>query len=189
MIRAFDGSPVDPSQLTELCAEALRAPTAGNCAGVSMVIVPHHRVEDYFSVATDGHWRSNARRAPGLTRAGAVVVVLCNPAQYAARYQEADKRSSGLGDVTAWPVPYWHGDAAMATMALLLLLTEAGLGATFWGVFRHGEAIATLVQAPTDSVVFGSVLVGVAAPQDDPTSKSLLRVTPRRRDRVRLLGD
>jgi hypothetical protein len=58
--------------------------------------------------------------------------------EYVARYAEADKRSSGLDDESNWPIPYWHTDAAMATMALLLLLIEeSGWQAALWGNFRH----------------------------------------------------
>ena len=49
------------------------------------------------------------------------------PQDYLARYGETDKTGSGLDRADGWPVPYWHTDAAMATMALLLLVEESGL--------------------------------------------------------------
>jgi hypothetical protein len=98
-----------------------------------MHIVGHESVSAYFEVATDEEWRNGARRAPGLQRAGAVVLVTSQRSAYLDRYGEDDKSSSGLSDERSWPVPYWHTDAAMATMALLLLLEERGLAATLWG--------------------------------------------------------
>ena len=137
MARSFRGDPVDPLDLEHLCAHALRAPTAGNAAGVRMTVVPTEHVAQYFAVATDAHWRTSSARYPGLSRAGAVVLVTSRPQDYLERYAEADKSPSGLSSKDVWTVPYWHTDAAMATMALLLLLEERRLGAVFWGNFRH----------------------------------------------------
>ena len=61
---------------------------------------------------------------------------------------QADKIASGLHDQSAWPLPYWHTDAAMATMALLLLIEEAGWGATLWGAFRHVDEVLAWAVRP-----------------------------------------
>jgi nitroreductase len=187
MTRSFDGRAVDLTRLDELCAEALRAPTAGNSAGVSMVTVARDDVGGYFAAATDPTWRDASTRAPGLTRAGAVVIVLSEPATYLARYREADKVTSGLGDATRWSVPYWHTDAAMATMALLLLVEQESWAATLWGNFRHEHDVLTWCGAPAEAQLFGTVLVGYPDGHDEP-SASLRRDTPSRRDRVRRFG-
>ena len=141
MVRSFDGTPVDLTWLEERCADALWAPSAGNSAGVRMYTVGSALVERYFEVATDEQWRRSARRAPGLGRAGAVVLVTTRPQDYLERYAGSDKAASGLDDADAWPIPYWHTDAAMATMALLLLLEEGGWQATIWGNFRNDDAV------------------------------------------------
>src|ERR1019366_10562302 len=86
-------------------------------------------------------WRQRTRRSEGLLRAGAVVLVPTLAQDYLARYGEADKVSSGLSERSAWPLPYWHTDAAMATMALLLLLEESDWQATIWGNFRNADAV------------------------------------------------
>ena len=137
MVRSFDGTPVDPQWLGDLCAQALWAPTAGNSAGVRFHTVGPELTGEYFTVATDEEWRTHARRADGLLRAGAVVLITSRRGEYVARYAEADKANSGLDDETNWPIPYWHTDAAMATMALLLLIEESGWQAALWGNFRH----------------------------------------------------
>jgi nitroreductase len=187
MVRSFDGRPVDGAWLTESCAEALRAPTAGNTAGVEMTVATGKLVEAFFTVATDATWRESAPRAEGLMRAGAIVVVSSLPGLYAARYSESDKRDSGLDDVAAWPVPYWHTDAAMATMALLLLVEEAGLDACLWGAFRHEREILDFAECASDARLFASILIGYGDGHDRP-SRSLSRDVPSRLDRVRRLG-
>lgn len=183
MTRSFNESPMDLDWLDELCARALWAPTAGNTAGVRMYTIGTSDVPAYFAVATDERWRAHARRAAGLARASAVVLVTSRPQDYLARYGEADKSASGLERRDAWPVPYWHTDAAMATMSLLLLLEEAGWQAALWGAFRHRDEVLAWAGVD-DEELFASVLIGRSAP-DDPPSASLERDVPTRRSRVR----
>ncbi|HUY43075.1 MAG TPA: nitroreductase family protein [Acidimicrobiales bacterium] len=182
MTRSFDGSEVDPAWLEERCAEALWAPTAGNSAGVRMHVIAPSDVAGYFHCATDEAWRSGARRAPGLMRAGAVVLVTAQPSLYLERYGEADKGDSELTRLESWPLPYWHTDAAMATMALLLLLEETRLAATIWGSFRHEEDVLRWARV-LDEQLFASVLIGRDDGNDVPSS-SLQRNVPSRRERV-----
>jgi len=182
MVRSFDGSAVDADHLTELCATALWSPTAGNSAGVRMHVIEHADLPAYFAVATDEAWRERSDRFAGLARAGAAVLVTSLPDAYEARYREPDKAASGLGYREAWPLPYWHTDAAMATMALLLLLEEDGLAATLWGNFRNEEAVAAWAGIDDDAL-FGTVLIGRADGGDAP-SRSLRRTVPSRRERV-----
>ncbi len=183
MTRSFDGTPVEASWLEELCADALRAPTAGNTAGVRMSVVSAEHVGAYFEAATDPLWRERSRRFEGLGRAGAVVLVTARPGDYLERYGEKDKATSGLTERDAWPLPYWHTDAAMATMALLLLLEERGWQSTLWGSFRHDAAVLAWAKLE-DEELFASVLIGRGDGNDVPSS-SLRRVVPARRDRVR----
>ncbi len=186
MTRSFTGDPVDLDALARSCALALRAPTAGNCGGVRMTIVGSESIADYVERATDAEWRAASRRVAGLARAGALVVVTSRPADYAARYAEPDKAASGLADPTAWPVPYWHGDAGMATMALLLLVQDAGLGTALWGNFRHDARVLEWLGAPEESL-FATVFVG-HPDRLDPPSSSLRRAVPAPAERVRRRG-
>jgi len=183
MTRSFDGTSIDPDWLDQRCEDALFAPTAGNTAGVSMYTITGDDVARYFAVATDEHWRTTAQRAPGLLRAGGVVVVTSHPTRYLERYQEEDKRSSGLARASAWTIPYWHTDAGMATMALLLLLEESDLDATLWGNFRHDREVLAFLGASSDEELFASVLIGRGDGRDYPSS-SLQRAVAPRRDRV-----
>jgi nitroreductase len=182
MVRSFDGTPVDATWLAELCAQALWAPTAGNSAGVRLHTIAPELTAQYFAVATDEEWRANARRAEGLQRAGAVVLVTSRPGEYVARYAESDKRSAGLDDESKWLVPYWHTDAAMATMALLLLIEESGWQAALWGNFRHESEILHWANID-DEDLFATVLIG-KGDGNDVTSSSLARDVPSRSSRV-----
>lgn len=174
---------MDGAKIAALAESALFAPTAGNTAGVRFLVVDQPALPGYFAVATDENWRENAPRAAGLLRAGAAVLVTSRPQDYAARYAEADKASSGLGDPANWPLPYWHTDAAMATMALLLLLEGEGLQATLWGNFRNEEAVLAWAGL-TDERLFATLLIGHGDGNDRP-SASLSRAVPSRAERVR----
>ena len=183
MVRSFDGTPVDLDWLEGRCADALWAPTAGNSAGVRMYTVGREHVPDYLDVATDAAWRARSPRYEGLSRAGAVVLVTTRPQDYLARYDETDKSGSGLASRDAWAVPYWTTDAAMATMALLLLLEEAGLQAALWGNFRHEHDVLAWAGIADEELV-AMVLIGHGDGRDRP-STSLERDVPSRAQRVR----
>jgi nitroreductase len=63
-----------------------------------------------------------------------VVVVPCSSkAAYLSRYAEPDKGWTD-GDEARWPVPFWHMDAAMASLLILQTVVDEGLGACFFGV-------------------------------------------------------
>ncbi len=178
MVRSFDGTPVDLDWLDGICATALWSPTAGNSAGVRMYTVGFELVETYFNLATDAEWRRRSARFPGLRRAGAVVIVTSRPQDYVDRYAEDDKRESGLARREAWRVPYWHADAAMAAMSLLLLLEEQAWSATIWGNFRRDDDLLAWIGAP-DELLFASILVGRADGADHRSLSLSRRVSPR----------
>jgi nitroreductase len=184
MTRAFDGTEVPEDRLATLCVDALRAPTAGHARGVETVVLAGAAgVRRYLEAATDAAWRASSARAAGFARAGGAVVVVCAPDAYTARYAADDKAEAGLADAAAWPVPYWFGDAAFATMALLLLAEEDGLAACFLGAFRHEADVLAAVDAPPGRRVFGAVLLGQPSP-DQRRSRSLELPGPARVDRV-----
>jgi nitroreductase len=185
MVRSFDGSAVDEEQLTKLFEESLRAPTAGNARGISWVLgIGSPAVRDYFLASTDATWRSNSARFAGLARASAVALCVMEPDRYVQRYGESDKVSSGLGsDPSAWPLPYWVGDAGAATMAALLLLEAQGLSASFLGAFRNHDEIQDTFALPRAQQIYGAVLIG-RPDNGDHRSPSLDRPGPSRSERV-----
>jgi nitroreductase len=186
MTRAFDGTELSAAHVATLCSDAVRAPTAGNARGVDLVVLAGRRgVAQYLGAATDPAWTDRSGRAGGFAAAGAAVAVVCDPTTYAERYADTDKSESGLSDLGAWPVPYWYGDAAFATMALLLLAESDGLASCFLGAFRRHEDVLALVGAPSTARLFGAVLLGNAAVSQTP-STSLARPGPTRSARVHL---
>jgi nitroreductase len=185
MRRSFTGDPLDEHAVRDDCELALRAPTAGNSAGVRMTVLTQDLVGRFFEAATDETWRATAV-ATRLKGAGAAVVVTARPQDYVARYSEPDKSDPLLRDALTWPLPYWHADAAMATMALLLLSEERGWGAAFWGAFRNAREVLHLV-GREDEELFGTVLLGRPSP-NDLRSSSLRRGVPAPEARVSVLG-
>jgi hypothetical protein len=186
MTRSFDGTPVDEVWLDERCAEALWSPTAGNSAGVRLYTLGVASIAPYVEVASDATWRARSRRYESILRAGGAVMVTTRPQDYLARYGEIDKSASGLSERENWPLPYWHTDAAMTTMALLLLLEESDWQATIWGNFRHNDAVMRWAGIE-DEELFATVFVGRADGTDAP-SRSLERQVPTRAERVRRLA-
>jgi len=160
MVRSFDGTAPSHETLAQWAELALYAPTAGNSAGVRLVVIEGVAVPEYFAAATDPRWRESAERAPGLLRAGAVVAAFSRPDLYTSRYGEGDKASSGLEHADAWSVPYWHTDAAMAVMQLLLLIEHDDWSACFWGNFRNEDSVRELCDLDDGWRLFGTVLIG-----------------------------
>ncbi len=180
MIRSFAAQPIDRAVVDRLLEAALRAPSAGNTRGVAWLVLEGEETETYWALSTDESWRSGRGRYQHLARAPVVALSLCSPAEYIERYGEPDKAGSGLGrgesddPESAWPVPYWWGDAGMSTMLLLLGATAEGLSAAFLGVFRGETELLAALGVPEGWRMFGAVLLGHPDGADRP-SRSLRR--------------
>jgi len=162
MNRSFSTASVNPKTMLRILDDALRSPTAGNSQGVFFLALsdPADRAT-YWETSTDEAWRSTSPRYAGFSRAPLIVLSLCDPASYTTRYAEADKAASGLGEAPeVWPVPYWFGDAGMATMALLLGAENQGLSAAFLGTFRNERAVLDAFHVPEGIRLFGTILLG-----------------------------
>jgi nitroreductase len=198
MVRSFATDPVDPVALQTIMQAALRAPSAGNTAGTSWVILEGPAETSlYWQATTDEAWRSTSARWPGLRRAPVILLAYASASAYVARYAEADKAGlpapgpvpgpvpgPALGlDAAEWPVPYWLGDAAFGVMTVLLSAVEAGLGACVLGNFRGELALADALGVPPAWSLFCAVLLGHPDGQDHP-SRSLDRPRPEPEDRI-----
>ncbi len=139
MVRSFATDPVDPAVVDGIVRAALRAPSAGNTAGTTWVVLSGPtETAVYWEATTDEAWRTSSPRADGLRRAPVMLLAYASAEAYVARYAEADKADPLLGASDAeWPVPYWIGDAAFGVMTVLLAAVEAGLGACILGNFRE----------------------------------------------------
>ena len=75
--------------------------------------------------------------------------------------RDRDKAKTGLGEsADAWAIPYWHVDTAMATMTLLHAATDEGLGALFFGIFDHEQAVCDALGIPSGVRPIGAVAIG-----------------------------
>lgn len=135
MVRNYAERPVDPAVVERALRNATHAPSAGFSQGWGFLLLDTPEdVGRWWTVTTDAaaladpdDWLTGMMRAP-------VVVVPCSSkAAYLRRYAEKDK---GFLDESEdrWPVPFWHMDAAMASLLILQTAVDEGLGACFFGI-------------------------------------------------------
>lgn len=139
MTRAYTSDPVDPAVLERALDDATRAPSAGFSQGWAFVVLDTpEAVRGFWAAQTDDAGPDGApdRWLAGMMSAPVVVVPYSRRDAYLDRYAEADKRRAGLGghDEGRWAMPYWHLDTAMAALLVLQSVTDAGLGACFFGL-------------------------------------------------------
>ncbi len=168
MVRAFSTAPVEPAVVDHLIDLARRAPSAGNSQGWAFVVLEGAAQTARYWDVTMPPPRREGFRWPGHVAAPVLILALVDPDTWVHRYAEADKAASGLGvGADEWPVPYWWVDGGMAVEHLLLGAVEAGLGACFFGVFDHEEAVLAALEVPAGWRALGAVAVGHPA-TDEP---------------------
>jgi nitroreductase len=162
MVRNYAPEPVDPALVERVLENALHAPSAGFTQGWAFLLLDTPEDVDRFWEATTpadssgepDSWLRGMRTAP------VVVVPLSNKSAYLGRYAEPDKGWTDR-DEARWPVPYWHMDAAMASLLMLLTAVDAGLGACFFGI--PGSRTSSFREAfgvPEEYTPVGAVTVG-----------------------------
>jgi nitroreductase len=170
MVRSYRPDPVDPEVLDRMLAHAVRAPSAGFSQGWAFLLLDTPADVHRFWTATmpdpDAHndWLDGMRTAPAL------IVPMSNKDAYLDRYAERDKGWSDR-DESRWPVPFWHMDAAMASLLLLLTAVDEDLGACFFGI--PPESLAGLraeFGVPDAFMPVGAITVGHPAPGGAPGS-------------------
>jgi nitroreductase len=172
MVRSYDPDrPISREALDELLRLAIRAPSAGHTQGWRFLVLDDITSRSAFWSATSGDeadpWLARMRQAPAL------IVIFSNKDAYLERYAEPDKGWSDR-DEQRWPVPYWHIDAGMAALLLLLGAVDAGLGACFFGVpGERWAALRAAFEVPAELTPVGVVSLGYPAP--DLRSPSLRR--------------
>ena len=178
MVRSFDERPVPDDVLTRLLDIARRAPSAGFSQGVHFLVLSGPGETARYWDITMPEPRRSSFGLPGVLKAPVLVLPIAEPAAYLARYSEPDKAAAGLQTADAWPVPYWDIDTAFATMQLLLAAVDAGLGALFFGIFRHEDRLMAELGVPEGNRPIGTVALGYAAEGEQPPSSATRR--PRR---------
>jgi nitroreductase len=184
MVRAFDPArPVGPDVVDALVTVAAQAPSAGNTQGWHLVVLEGSGQTAKFWDASLPVERRRGFAWPGLLDAPVLACPVADPAAYVRRYAEEDKASTGLGDgIDSWSFPYWLTDTAFFTMQLLNAVTDAGLGACFFGLFGRAPAVADALGIPSPLVPIGMVAIG--HPAADPGAHRPGRSAGRARRRV-----
>ena len=145
----------------------------GNTAGTHLVVLEGpEQTARYWDVTLSAERREKFRW-PRLLDAPVLVLPLADPTAYVARYAEGDKLRTGLGaGEDAWPTPYWIVDTAFAAMSMLLAAEDEGLGALFFGIFRHAEAVMAALGVPSGLQPIGAIALGHRAGDDVPGRSS-----------------
>ncbi len=186
MVRSYTTDPVDPALVERALDHATRAPNAGFSQGWGFIVLDTPETvrgfwaaqsDDVEAGSVDG-WLAGMMRAP-------VVVVPCSVrSAYLDRYAEPDKARAGLGDrdPEQWAMPYWHLDAAMASLLILQTVTDAGLGACFFGLVpdrvdavRRHLGLAPAVDNPDGPAPIGAITIGHPAPRGSGARGSAAR--------------
>jgi nitroreductase len=175
MIRDYADTPVARDLVDRALANAVRAPSAGFSQGWAFLVLDQPEdVTRFWEVTTTpgelpDSWLDGMQTAP-------VVIIPCSSkAAYLRRYAEDDKGWTDQ-DEARWPVPFWHMDAAMASMLILLTAVDEGLGACFFGIPPHHDAAAReAFGIPADFDPVGAITLGhrrdEELPTGSPTSK------------------
>jgi len=172
MVRNYAADAVDPAIIDRALENATRAPSAGFSQGWGFVVLDTPAdVERFWRASSDdvdspGSWLEGMMRAP-------VIVLPCsNKGAYLDRYAEPDKGWSDR-DESRWSMPFWHMDAAMASLLILQTVTDAGLGACFFGIVP--ERLVQLRSAfgiPHTHDPIGVISIGHPAPGGSTGSPS-----------------
>jgi len=174
MCRSFEDRPIPTELVDRMLAHARRAPSAGFSQGWAFVVLEgHEQTAPFWERVSEPSWRSEPSW-PGLLRAPVVVLPLAHKRTYLDRYAEPDKAGFGRQHESAWPVPYWLVDTAMATMLLLLSATDLGLGALLFGLVRGEDELLADLGVPEGHKPIGAVALGWPDGNDRP-SPSLAR--------------
>jgi nitroreductase len=173
MVRNYDPDrPVPPAVVERLLDHAIRAPSAGFSQGWGFLVLTEPADRDRFWAATsepgeETPWLAGMRRAP------LIVVAHSHKDAYLDRYAEPDKGWTDR-DEARWPVPYWHIDAGMAALMMLLTVVDEGLAACFFGIPpERMPGYRAAFGVPTGFTPIGAITVGYPAP--DRRSPSLKR--------------
>jgi nitroreductase len=135
MVRNYAETPVDPAIVERALRNATHAPSAGFSQGWAFLVLDSpDDVRRWWETTTDPAELADPDKwLAGMMRAPVVIVPCSSKAAYLRRYAEKDKGWTDQ-DEARWPVPFWHMDAAMASLLILLTAVDAGLGGCFFGI-------------------------------------------------------
>jgi nitroreductase len=164
MVRGYDPDrPVPPEVRDRILAHAVRAPSAGFSQGWAFLVLESAQDRDRFWRAATPETDVRQRWLDTMRTAPLIIVPHSNKEQYLDRYAEPDKGWLDR-DEARWPVPYWHIDAGMASLLMLLTAVDEGLGACLFGIPpERVEAYRSAFDVPESFMPIGAVSVGYRA--------------------------
>ena len=164
MVRNYTEEPVDPAVVDRALANATKAPSAGFSQGWGFLVLDTPEdVRRFWAATADEEVEADGWLA-GMSRAPVVVLPCSNKQAYLERYTQPDKGGTPAED-QKWPVPFWHMDAAMASLLILQTAVDAGLGACFFGVpDEHLDAVREAFAIPPEYKPVGAITIGHPAP-------------------------
>jgi nitroreductase len=175
MIREYADAPVDQAIIDRALANAVRAPSAGFSQGWAFLVLDRREDVDRFWDATTTPGELPDSWLGGMTTAPVVIIPCSSKAAYLNRYAEADKGWTDR-DEARWPVPFWHMDAAMASLMILLTAVDQGLGACFFGIPpEHDRATRDAFGIPDDFDPVGAITLGHRLPDEEPSGSPTQR--------------
>jgi nitroreductase len=175
MIREYADIPVDPVVVDRALSNAVRAPSAGFSQGWAFLVLDRREDVDRFWEVTTRPGELPDGWLSGMTTAPVVIVPCSSKAAYLSRYAEADKGWTDR-DEARWPVPFWHMDAAMASLMILLTAVDEGLGACFFGIPPdHDRATRDAFGIPDDFDPVGAITLGHRLPDEAPSGSPTKR--------------
>lgn len=175
MVRDYAETPVDPTVVDRALRNAVRAPSAGFSQGWAFLVLDTpDDVARYWRAAAEDVDAAD-RWLTGMMKAPVVILPCSSKAAYLERYAQDDKGWTDR-DEARWPVPFWHMDAAMASLLILQTATDAGLGAAFVGVppARTAEVRAEFA-IPDDHDPVGVITIGHRADAETPSGSPRVR--------------
>lgn len=177
MTRAFANTPVPEETILHCIDLSLRAPSAGKSQGWHLLMFTNDEVMQYWDIALPEKDRAQFA-FPSLLNAPVIMLSLADPGAYLARYSEADKSQTGLGDsLDAWPAPYWTIDASFSTMIMLHSLHDCGVGSLFFAHAKEAQ-LRTAFQIPDSVQILGVIAAGY--PEDVVPRRGRSAQRPRR---------
>ncbi len=178
MVRRYSSQPVDPSAVDRMLRNAVRAPNAGFTQGWAFLVLdqPEDVARFWTSTTPADQAGSTNRWLEGMRTAPVVIVPLSSKQEYVRRYAQDDKGWS-VHDEPRWAVPYWHVDAGMAALLVLLTAVDEELGGCFFGLPPAGvDTFRAEFGVPEAYSPVGAITIGhpevVGAATGSPTRRA-----------------
>lgn len=186
MIRNYAETPVDPAIIERAISNATRAPSAGFSQGWAFLVLDSPADVRRWWQATSDDLDTPDPWLRGMMRAPVVIVPCSSKAAYLERYAETDKGWTDQ-DEARWPMPFWHMDAAMASLLILQTAVDEGLGSCFFGIPPHRDAAVRREFAiPDDFDPVGVITIGHRAENPGSPESPESTGSPSRRGRKTL---